>query len=157
MPQSSAMMSSDSNSAFFARLPLLKLMLLCSALASWQSSVAMSDNQQNLRALRERIQALQKDLAEKEITKNKASEALLEAERNIRSMQQKLAKIKESDQQAQNALIQIEEQLNRIKKSIEIEQHQLDKLIYHQYLVSHQSINYLKFSQYKILENATNN
>ncbi len=144
MPQSSAMMSSDSNSAFFARLPLLKLMLLCSALASWQSSVAMSDNQQNLRALRERIQALQKDLAEKEITKNKASEALLEAERNIRSMQQKLAKIKESDQQAQNALIQIEEQLNRIKKSIEIEQHQLDKLIYHQYLVSHQSINYLK-------------
>lgn len=137
-------MSSDSNSALFARLPLLKLMLLCSALASWQSSVAMSDNQQNLKALRERIQALQKDLAEKEITKNKASDALLEVERNIRFMQQKLAKIKESDQQAQNALIQIEEQLSRIKKNIEIEQHQLDILIYHQYLVSHQSINYLK-------------
>lgn len=139
------MMTSESKSTCFARSRLFKLMLLCSVPALWQSSIAVSeDNQQNLKSLRERIQALQKDLVEKEITKNKTSDALAEVERNIRSMQQKLAKIKESDLQAKNALVQLEDQFNQLKKSIETEQHQLDKLIYHQYLVSHQTSNYLK-------------
>ncbi len=138
------MMTSESKSVCFARSRLFKLMLLCSLLALWQSAIAVSDNQQNLKSLRERIQALQKDLAEKEITRNKTSDALAEVERNIRSMQQKLAIIKESDLQAKSALAQLEEQFNQLRKSIGTEQHQLDKLIYHQYLVSHQTSNYLK-------------
>ena len=138
------MMTSESKSVCFARSRLFKLMLLCSLLALWQSAIAVSDNQQNLKSLRERIQALQKDLAEKEITRNKTSDALAEVERNIRSMQQKLAIIKESDLQAKSALAQLEEQFNQLRKSIGTEQHQLDKLTYHQYLVSHQTSNYLK-------------
>ena len=138
------MMTSESKSVCFARSRLFKLMLLCSLLALWQSAIAVSDNQQNLKSLRERIQALQKDQAEKEITRNKTSDALAEVERNIRSMQQKLAIIKESDLQAKSALAQLEEQFNQLRKSIGTEQHQLDKLTYHQYLVSHQTSNYLK-------------
>lgn len=118
-----------------------KFLLVC-ALVSFHSSVAFADNQENLKTLRERIQSLQKELTAKEALKQSASTALQETERAIHAMKTKLVKLTESNRQAHEELKQLQAQHRKIRHTIEIEQHQLEKLLYHQYLEGQQP--YLK-------------
>ena len=108
-------------------------MLICT-LAFLYPFSAFSDNQENLKTLRERIRSLQKDLASKETIKQNTSNALQETERAISTINQKLTKLIENDRQANQNFKQLQTQYKQIKNEIEIEQNQLEKLFYQQYL-----------------------
>lgn len=112
-------------------------------LASLHPLIAFADNQENLRTLRERIQSLQKELTAKETLKQSTSTALQDSERAIHAMNSKLAKLTDSDRQANQELKQLQTQYEKIKHTIEIEQHQLEQLLYQQYLEGQQ--HYLRF------------
>ena len=108
-------------------------MLIC-ILAFLYPFSAFSDNQENLKTLRERIQSLQKDLTSKETIKQSTSNALQETERAISTINKKLTKLIENDRQANEDFKQLQTQYKQIKNEIEIEQNQLEKLFYQQYL-----------------------
>ncbi|MEK7301910.1 MAG: peptidase M23, partial [Pseudomonadota bacterium] len=93
-----------------------------------------ADNQENLKALRERIQALQKDLASKETLKQDTSDALRETERAIGNINHRLTKLIENDRQANEDFKQLQIQYKQIKSEIDIERTQLEKLLYQQYM-----------------------
>jgi len=119
----------------------LKLALIC-VLAFSSPLSAASDNQENLKALRERIQLLQKDLASNETLKQDTSVALQENERAINTINHRLAQLSESDRQAHEYLKQLQIQHKQINNEIEAERKQLKELLYQQYLGGQQD--YLK-------------
>ncbi len=111
----------------------LKLMLICILVSLYPFS-AFSDNQENLKALRERIQSLQKDLASTETIKQNTSNMLQETERTIGIISQKLTQLIESDRQANEDFKHLQIQYENIKNAVEIERNQLERLFYQQYL-----------------------
>ncbi|SFE36811.1 Septal ring factor EnvC, activator of murein hydrolases AmiA and AmiB [Nitrosomonas sp. Nm166] len=121
-------------------------MLIC-ILTSFYPFSAFSDNQENLKALRERIQSLQKDLADREIIKQNTSDTLQEAERTISAINHRLTKLIEHDRQATEEFKQLQIQQRQIKSEIETERNQLEKLLYQQYLGGQQSYLRLILSQ----------
>ncbi len=124
----------------------LKLMLIC-ILASLYPFSAFSDNQENLKALRERIQLLQKDLASKETIKQSTSNMLQETEHTIGIINQKLTKLIENDRQTNEDFDQLQIQYKHIKNEVEIEQNQLERLFYQQYLGGQQDYLRLMLNQ----------
>ena len=124
----------------------LKLMLIC-ILASLYPFSAFSDNQENLKALRERIQSLQKDLASKETIKQNTSNMLQETERTIGIISQKLTKLIENDRQANEDFKHLQTQYKNIKNEVEIERNQLERLLYQQYLRGQQDYLRLMLNQ----------
>ncbi|WP_256207798.1 murein hydrolase activator EnvC [Nitrosomonas sp. Nm166] len=125
---------------------VFKIMLIC-ILTSFYPFSAFSDNQENLKALRERIQSLQKDLADREIIKQNTSDTLQEAERTISAINHRLTKLIEHDRQATEEFKQLQIQQRQIKSEIETERNQLEKLLYQQYLGGQQSYLRLILSQ----------
>lgn len=124
----------------------LKLMLIC-ILASLYPFSAFSDNQENLKALRERIQSLQKDLASKETIKQNTSNMLQETERTIGVISQKLTQLIENDRQANEDFKHLQIQYENIKNEVEIERNQLERLFYQQYLGGQQDYLRLMLNQ----------
>lgn len=125
----------------FIYIQYLKLMLI-GILTSFYPFSAFSDNQVNLKALRERIQSLQKDLSNKETIKQNTSDILQETEHAISAINEKLIKLIEHDRQANAEFKQLQIQQRQIKNEIETERNQLEKLLYQQYLGGQQ--NYLR-------------
>ncbi|MBP6058146.1 MAG: peptidoglycan DD-metalloendopeptidase family protein [Nitrosomonas sp.] len=121
--------------SMFNTIPIqyLKLMLICILVSLYPFS-AFSDNQENLKALRERIQSLQKDLASTETIKQNTSNMLQETERTIGIISQKLTQLIESDRQANEDFKHLQIQYENIKNAVEIERNQLERLFYQQYL-----------------------
>ncbi|MBX3617560.1 murein hydrolase activator EnvC family protein [Nitrosomonas sp.] len=105
------------------------------------------DNHENLKLLRERIQALQKELNNKEAIRQGTSGALQETERAIGNITHKLNKLLEEDRQATENYKQLQSQYKLIKNDIDSEHHQLEKLLYQQYISGHQA--YLKLALYQ--------
>lgn len=124
----------------------LKLMLIC-ILASLYPFSAFSDNQENLKALRERIQSLQKDLASKEKIQQNTSNMLQETERTIGVISQKLTQLIENDRQANEDFKHLQIQYENIKNEVEIERNQLERLFYQQYLGGQQDYLRLMLNQ----------
>lgn len=93
-----------------------------------------ANNQDNLKLLRERIQSLQKDLANKETLKQDTTDALQDTERAINSIAQKMAKLIEHDRQAVEEYKLLQMQYKKISDEIETERNQLEKLFYQQYI-----------------------
>ncbi len=114
------------------------LTLIC-VLTSLHPISAFPDNQENLKALRERLQTLHKELASKEAVKQNTSAALQETVSAISALNQKLTRLIESDRQANEDFKQLQIQYAQIKNDIETEQNQLGKLLYQQYLEGQQS------------------
>lgn len=123
-----------------------KLILLC-FLAFFCPLPVFADNQENLKALRERIQALQKDLASKETLKQDTSDALRETERAIGNINHRLTKLIENDRQANEDFKQLQIQYKQIKSEIDIERTQLEKLLYQQYMGGQQDYLRLMLNQ----------
>jgi len=121
-------------------------MLIC-ILAFLYPISAFSDNQENLKTLRERIQLLQKDLASKETIKQSTSNMLHETERTIGIINQKLTRIIENDRQANEDFKQLQIQYKHIKNEVEIERNQLERLFYQQYLGGQQDYLRLMLNQ----------
>lgn len=108
-------------------------MLIC-GLTFFCPLSAFSDNQENLKALRERIQSLQKDLASKETLKQGTSDALRKTERAINNINCRLTELIENNRQANEDFKQLQIQYKQTKNEIETERNQLEKLLYQQYV-----------------------
>ncbi|MGG7055051.1 murein hydrolase activator EnvC family protein [Nitrosomonas sp. ANs5] len=112
---------------------LLLLLNLCCLLSP---AVAQSnqDNKKQLRDLQGRISTLQKDLAQKETSKNEAADALRDSERAISDIQRQLVKLAKQQQNIQAQLAQLQAQSTQLEQQVKLKQEQLGKLIYHQHL-----------------------
>jgi len=121
-------------------------MLIC-VLTFFYPLSAFSNNQENLKVLRERIQSLQKDLASKETLKQDTSDALQETERAISNINHRLTKLIENERQANEDLKQLQIQHKQIRNEIETEQNQLEKLLYQQYVGGQQDYLRLMLNQ----------
>lgn len=121
-------------------------MLIC-VLASLYPFSAFSDNQENLKALRERIQSLQKELASKETLKQNTSDAVQETERAINTINHRLTKLIEHDRQANEDFKQLQTQYQQTDNEIQIERNQLEQLLYRQYLGGRQDYLQLMLKQ----------
>jgi len=121
-------------------------MLIC-VLTFFYPLSAFSNNQENLKVLRERIQSLQKDLASKETLKQDTSDALQETERTISNINHRLTKLIENERQANEDLKQLQIQHKQIRNEIETEQNQLEKLLYQQYVGGQQDYLRLMLNQ----------
>ncbi|MBS0423516.1 MAG: peptidoglycan DD-metalloendopeptidase family protein [Proteobacteria bacterium] len=104
------------------------------ALTFLYTSSGYTNNQENLKLLRERIQSLQKDLANKETLKQNTADVLQDTEVAINSITQKMAKLIEHDRQAVEEYKQLQAQHQKISDSMEIEREQLNSLLHQQYL-----------------------
>jgi len=112
----------------------IQLMLMICVSIFFCPPSAFSNNQENLKLLRERIQSLQKDLASKEALKQDTADALQETERATSSITHRLRKLIANDRQANEEYKQLQTQHSQIRDKIETEQNQLEKLLYQQYV-----------------------
>ena len=117
------------------------------ALILFCPSSAFSSNQENLKLLRERIQSLQKDLANKEALKQSAADALQGTERAINAITQKMTKLIEHDRQAIEEYKQLQAQHKKLSEEISIVRNQLEKLLYQQYIGGQQDYLRLALNQ----------
>tara|TARA_R110002073_G_scaffold313230_7_gene485051 strand:- start:1335 stop:2468 length:1134 start_codon:yes stop_codon:yes gene_type:complete len=109
--------------------------------------LAATDNKENLKEIRHRIQALQQNLNSKEASKLEAADALQTSEHAIRNSNRILAKLAHDKKQADDSLNQLQIQHKQIKNNIEIARIQLDKLLYQQYLNGQKDYLRLLFNQ----------
>jgi septal ring factor EnvC (AmiA/AmiB activator) len=108
-------------------------MLICIA-AFIYPLAAFPGSQENLKALRDRIQSLQKELANKESMKQSTSNALQETEHAIDTINRRLAKLIENDRQANDDFKRLQTQYQQTENEIRLARDQLEKLLYQQYL-----------------------
>ncbi|PSJ18766.1 murein hydrolase activator EnvC family protein [Nitrosomonas supralitoralis] len=123
-------------------------LLLACALTLIFPLPAFSNNQENLNLLRERIQLLQKDLANKESLRQDTTNALREAEQAIKDISRKITKLLADDQQAVEEYKQLQTRYQLINKEIEAEQNRLEKLLYQQYIGRQQNSLHLLLDQH---------
>lgn len=112
---------------------LLLLLNLCCFLSP-AAAQSNQDNKKQLQDLQGRISTLQKDLAQKETSKNEAADALRDSERAISDIQRQLVKLAKQQQNIQAQLAQLQAQSAQLEQQIKLKQEQLGKLIYHQHL-----------------------
>lgn len=128
----------EANTFYSIHLQHIRLMLIICVLTLFCPLPAFSNNQENLKLLRERIQSLQKDLASKEALKQDTTNSLRETERAISSITDKLAKLIENDRRIVEEYKQLQIQHKQIKNEIEAGQNQLERLLYQQYVAGQQ-------------------
>ena len=122
------------------------ILAIC-ALIFFYAPLGYANNQENLKLLRERIQSLQKDLANKETLKQDTADTLQDTERAINSIAQKMNKLIEYDQQIIEEYKLLQTQHKKISDEIEAERNQLKKLFYQQYIGGQQDYLRLVLSQ----------
>lgn len=114
---------------------LLKFILPCVLLLSHSIYAAPpKSNPEDLKQLRQRIDALQKDLASKEESRSEAADALRESEQAISGASRKLAELAQEQRAANGSLSQLQTRSNTVKSDIDRQQLQLAKLLYRQYV-----------------------
>lgn len=120
---------------------LLKFILPCVLLLSHSIYAAPpKSNPEDLKQLRQRIDALQKDLASKEESRSEAADALRESEQAISGASRKLAELAQEQRAANGSLSQLQTRSNTVKSDIDRQQLQLAKLLYRQYVGGSMSI-----------------
>lgn len=113
-------------------LPAIGAALLCALLAApAQAQTAQKDE---LRELRDRINALQKRLAASEETKAEAADSLKESERAISETNRRLYQLSAQRREAGAALTRLRNQARTLESDIAAEQATLGKLLYRQYV-----------------------
>ena len=114
---------------------LLKFILPCVLLLSYPIHAAPpKSSPEDLKQLRQRIDALQKDLASKEESRSEAADALRESEQAISGASRKLAELAQEQRAANGSLSQLQTRSNTVKSDIDRQQLQLAKLLYRQYV-----------------------
>lgn len=97
-------------------------------------SVALSGPTDELKNIRSRIEALQKQLTESESSKAEAGDALKDSERAVSQTSRKLYQISGQRREVNTALSRLQVRIRDIENSIAEEQSVLGKLLYQQYL-----------------------
>lgn len=114
------------------------------------------NSQKQLLDLRSRIDALQKDLADKESSKIKAAEALRDSEQSINALHNKISQLASQQKNIQDKLARLQKESTQLQDKASIKQAQLSKLIYYQHLTKHREYLQLLFRQQN-LDRATRN
>jgi septal ring factor EnvC (AmiA/AmiB activator) len=87
-----------------------------------------------LRELRERIEAVQKRLTESEESRAEAADALKSSERAISEINRKLYQLSGQQRMANSSLSRLQAQVRQVEEDIAQEQRSLGRLLYRQYL-----------------------
>jgi len=105
-------------------------------LFAWLAAPALAQTAQKdeLRELRDRINALQKRLAASEETKAEAADSLKESERAISETNRRLYQLAAQRREAGSALSKLQGQARTLESDITAEQALLGKLLYRQYV-----------------------
>ncbi|MEK7842824.1 MAG: peptidase M23, partial [Pseudomonadota bacterium] len=111
-----------------------KFILPCVLVLSYPLHAAPKTNPEDLKQLRHRIEALQKELASKEESRSEAADALRESEQAISDASRKLAELAQEQHAANGTLTQLQTRSSQIKSNIDTQQLQLGKLLYRQYV-----------------------
>ncbi|SEO35583.1 Septal ring factor EnvC, activator of murein hydrolases AmiA and AmiB [Nitrosovibrio sp. Nv6] len=115
-----------------------KCMPACALILSHTLYAAPKDtpkvDKEELRQLRDRIQTLQKELADTEESKSEAADALRESEQAISAANRKLAALKQEQDEANDKLGQLKAQSRQVARDIEAQQSRLSKLLYRRYV-----------------------
>jgi septal ring factor EnvC (AmiA/AmiB activator) len=111
-----------------------KLIPACVLIMSHSLHAAPNVEKEDLKQLRSRIEALQKELAGTEESKSEIADALRESERAVNEANRKLAALTQAQGKASDKLSQLQIQSKQIKNHIEEQQSLLSKLLYRQYL-----------------------
>lgn len=101
---------------------------------SFYSWPVLSDNQQKLKSVQERIQSLQKDIVNKEAIKHDTTIKLQETQRVIADIMNQLQKLTINEKAIHQELQQFQMRHNQLNNSIKKEQNQLEQLLYQQYI-----------------------
>lgn len=117
-----------------ANVTLRKIITFFIALICSGSLYANSQTGKDLKLLQNRIKVLQKELASKETSKTEAADALRASERAISKTNRILAKLAQQQIEANNSLVQLLEQTKHIQDEIGMQQEQLGKMLYYQYI-----------------------
>ena len=111
-----------------------KLITACILILSHSLHAAPNVEKEDLKQLRSRIEALQKELAGTEESKSEVADALRESEQAISDANRKLAALTQVQGKANDKLSQLQIQSKQIKNHIDVQQSQLSKLLYRQYM-----------------------
>jgi septal ring factor EnvC (AmiA/AmiB activator) len=98
------------------------------------SAPEVAEKRADLDELRSRIEGLRKELSANEGTRADAADRLRDSERQISRLQQKLHELGQQRGQLQQRLETLETQSNELGKTLSLQQAQLEKLLYRQYL-----------------------
>jgi septal ring factor EnvC (AmiA/AmiB activator) len=94
----------------------------------------ISEKQADLGELRNRIEGLRKDLSSSEESKADAGDRLRESERQISRLQRELLELSEQRNKLEKRLKSLELQSEELTSTLSLQQAQLEKLLYKQYL-----------------------
>ncbi len=108
---------------------------------------AHRDNHKQLQELRNRIDVLQKDLANKKSSKTKAADVLRDSERSISNLYNNLSQLAQQQKDAESKLDQLRNKSILLQEDIRSTRIQLGNLIYHQHLAKHDHYLPLLFGQ----------
>ncbi len=101
-------------------------------------------DKEDLKQLRSRIETLQKELADTEESKSEVADALQDSERAISAATRQLSTLAQAQHKASNKLSQLQAQSEQVTKDIEVQQSQLSKLLYRQYMAGSGQKEYLE-------------
>ena len=111
-----------------------RLIAACVLILSYPLHAAPKVDNEDLKQLRGRIEALQKELAGTEESKSEAADALRESEQAISAANHKLFALTRARDKANDRLSQLHTQSRQVASDIEAQQSQLSKLLYRQYI-----------------------
>ncbi len=122
------------------RLPLLRCLHACClatllVVASTSYTVtAQTEQKEELKELRSRIEALQKELEKSESSKSQAADALRDSERAISKANRRLFELTNERKRINAKIKQLQQQSSELEQRIADERQSLSKLIHRQYL-----------------------
>jgi murein hydrolase activator len=124
---------------FMSRSNLFVLCVTGFLFLPWPLAIAapdgnLQDQQKNLQALRGRIEALRKELNSNETSRRKAQQEVREVEVQVRQLQNDLDEIARKRIALENRLGDLRRQSDDLSKRIAVQQSQLEKTIYQQYV-----------------------
>ena len=98
------------------------------------SNPEIAEKQADLGELRNRIESLRKELSASEENKADAGDRLRESERQISRLQRELHELNDSRGQLEKKLKNLEQQSQELSSTLSLQQAQLERLLYKQYL-----------------------
>jgi septal ring factor EnvC (AmiA/AmiB activator) len=101
-------------------------------------------DKEDLKQLRNRIETLQKELADTEESRSEVADTLKDSERAISAAARKLNTLVQEKHKASNRLSQLQSQSEQVAGNIEVQQSHLGKLLYRQYMAGSEQKEYLE-------------
>lgn len=100
-------------------------------------------DKEDLKQLRNRIETLQKELADTEESRSEVADTLRDSERAVSAAARRLSTLAREQRKASDKLNQLQEQSGQVSHAIEAQQSQLGKLFYRQYMAGSGQKEYL--------------